>query len=133
MEQRGETASLQLPLPRLLTPDVDRLLVAIEQGDLDETDDALPAVLARVDTPVARATLARALLTLRERDRIDPDVTAVALIELSNPNLDDWSSSAVLQAAGEALGSVLSPGHCQWRDCAWLTLAKTSTLCLSCS
>jgi len=43
--------SLQLPLPRLLTPDVDRLLVAIEEGDLDEIDAALPAVLARVDTP----------------------------------------------------------------------------------
>ncbi|MGH9043226.1 MAG: hypothetical protein ACRDZ3_23705, partial [Acidimicrobiia bacterium] len=58
---------LQLPLPRLLTPDVDRLLVAIENGDLDEIDDALPAVLARVDTPVARAELARALLVLRDR------------------------------------------------------------------
>jgi len=43
--------SLQLPLPRLLTPDLDRLLVAIEEDDLDGIDDALPAVLARVDTP----------------------------------------------------------------------------------
>ena len=33
--------TLQLPLPRLLTPDVNRLLDAIEEGDLDDIDDAI--------------------------------------------------------------------------------------------
>lgn len=102
-------ASLQLPLPRLVTPDVDRLLVAIERGDLDGIDGALPAVLARVDTPVARAKLARALLALRDRGRIDPEVTAVALIELSAPKLQRLVSSAVVQAAGVDLGEVATP------------------------
>ncbi|MCA1672520.1 MAG: SEC-C domain-containing protein [Actinobacteria bacterium] len=101
--------SLQLPLPRLLTPDVDRLLVAIEEDDLDEIDAALPPVLARVDTPVARADLARAVVRLRERGRIDPKVAAVALIELSAPKLQRLTSSAVVQAAGVALGDVATP------------------------
>ena len=60
-------ASLQLPLPRLLTPDVDRPLV-IEEDELDEIDDALPVVLE-----------------LRDRQRIDPRVAAGALIELAAP------------------------------------------------
>ncbi|MDQ3640370.1 MAG: SEC-C domain-containing protein [Actinomycetota bacterium] len=101
--------SLQLPLPRLLTPDVDRLQVAIEDGDLDAIDDALPAVLARLDTPVARAQLARAILALRDRGRIDPKVAAVALIELSAPKLQRLISSAVVQAAGVVLGEVATP------------------------
>lgn len=101
--------SLQLPLPRLLTPDVDRLLAAIEDGDVDEIDAALPAVLTHVDTPVARAGLARAVLVLRDRGCIDPKVAAVALIELSTPKLRMLVSSAVVQAAGVALGDVATP------------------------
>ncbi len=102
--------SLQLPLPRLLTPDVDRLLLAIEEEDLDDIEDALPAVLARLDTPVARAKLARAVLALRDRNRIDPKVAAVALIELSAPKLQRLVSSAVVQAAGVFVGDVATPG-----------------------
>ncbi|MGI8983504.1 MAG: hypothetical protein ACR2HM_03060 [Acidimicrobiales bacterium] len=101
--------SLQLPLPRLLTPDVDRLLEAIDDDDLDGLDDALPAVLARVDTPVVRAAMARALIELRDRGRIDPKVTAAALIELSEPKLQRLVSSAVAEAAGVLLGDVATP------------------------
>jgi hypothetical protein len=101
--------SLQLRLPRLVTPEVERLLVAIEDDDVDGIDDALPAVLARVDTPLARADLARALLGLRDRGRIEPKVVAVALIELSSPKLQRLVSSAVIQAAGVALGDVATP------------------------
>jgi len=63
--------SLHLPLPRLLTPDVDRLLVAIEEGD--------------------------------------PGVAAVALFELAAPKLQSLVSSAVVHAAGVALGDVATP------------------------
>jgi len=102
-------SSLQLPLPRLLTPDVDRLLVAIEEGDLDGIEDALPAVLGRVDTPVARARLAQAVLALRDQDRIGPRVAAYALIELSVPKLQRLVSSAVAEAAGVMVGEVTTP------------------------
>ena len=101
--------SLQIPLPRLLTPDVHRLLSAVEEDDLDEIDDALPAVLARVDTPVARAELARAVLRLRDGGRIDPKVAAVALIELSAPKLRGLVGSAVVHAARVDVGEVATP------------------------
>ncbi len=101
--------SLQLPLPRLLTPDVEELLVAVESGDVDETNDALPAVLARLDTPVARAELARAVLELRDRGRIDPKVAALALIDLAAPKSQTLVSSALVYAAGVAIGEVATP------------------------
>ena len=101
--------SLQLRLPRLITPVVERLLIAIEDDDVDVIDDALRAVLARIDTPVARADLARALLGLRDRGRIEPMVVAVALIELSSPKRQRLLSSAVVQAASVALGNVATP------------------------
>lgn len=102
--------ALQLRLLRLLTPDVNRLLAAIEDGDLDDIDDALPAVLGRVDTPVSRAELARGVLALRDQGRIDPKVAAVALIELSTPKLQRLVSSAVIEAAGVVVGQVATPG-----------------------
>ena len=102
--------SLQLPLPRLLTPEVDRLLVAIEEADLDGIDDALPAVLVRLDTPVARAELARSVLALRDQGRIDPKVAAVALIELSTPEFQKLVSSAVVEAAAVVVGEAATPG-----------------------
>jgi hypothetical protein len=101
--------SLHLPLPRLLTPDVDRLLAAIEGDDLDDIDDALPDVLVRVDTPVARAEVARAVLALRDCGRIDPRVAATALIELSAPKLQHLVRPAVIEAAGVTVGVVATP------------------------
>ena len=102
--------SLQVPLPRLLTPDVDRLLVAIEEGDLDDIDDALPVVLARVDTPVARAELARGRYSPCATGAGSiPKVAALALIELSAPKLQRLVSSAVVQAAGVVVGEVATP------------------------
>jgi hypothetical protein len=103
-------AALQLPLPRLLTPDVNRLLQAIEDDDLDAFDDALPAVLARLDTPVSRAELARTVLALRDRGRVDPKVAALALIELASPKLQRLVTSAVAQAAAVIVGGVATPG-----------------------
>ena len=101
--------SLQLPLPRLVTPDVERLLSAIEEDDVDEMDAALPAVLAHVDTPVARADLARAVLAMRDRGRVDPKVAAMALVELTVPKLQRLMSSAVLEAAAVVTGDVTTP------------------------
>lgn len=101
--------ALQLPLPRLLTPDVERLLTAIEDHDLEGIDDALPAVLARVDTPLARAELARAVLAFRDRGRIGPRVAAMALIELSDPELRRLVGSAVLESACVMIGEVATP------------------------
>jgi hypothetical protein len=85
--------SLLVPLPELLTPDVERLCSAISDDDPDEVEAALPPVLARYDTPVVRAKLARQVIALRERGDIPAPLAAVVLIDLA------FDSTAFLQAS----------------------------------
>jgi hypothetical protein len=100
---------LQL-LPTLVTPDVEALLDAIEDDDHDWIDAALPAVVASVDTPAARAALARAVLALRDEGRISQPVAAVALLDLSRRGRSALVESAVIHAAGVAAGDIRTPG-----------------------
>jgi len=58
----GRDMSLQLPLPRLLSPDLERLGAALAEGSAEDAADALPAAMDRVDSPVLRLSLARAVL-----------------------------------------------------------------------
>lgn len=75
---------LQLPLPRLLSPALERLRSAIADGDADEFEESLPAALAEVDNPLARAQLARSVIALRDEGRIPLDVAAAALLDLDS-------------------------------------------------
>ena len=70
---------------------------------------ALVACDALWGTGLSRDELARAVLALRDRGRIDPRVAAAALIELAAPKLQRLVSSAVVQAAGVVLGEVATP------------------------
>ncbi len=76
--------SLQLPLPRILSPELERLRSAIAYQDDDEIDAALPAALARVDSPMVRADLARAVVALRDAGRVAEEVAAAALLDLDS-------------------------------------------------
>jgi hypothetical protein len=76
--------SCQLRLPRLLSPELERLRMALVDDDPDEVEEALPAALARVDTPMVRADLARAVIALREAGRIEGTVAAAALLDLDS-------------------------------------------------
>ena len=75
---------LQLPLPRLLSPALERLRSAIADEDADEFEGSLPAALAEVDDPFARARLARSVIAVREEGRIPRDVAALALLDLDS-------------------------------------------------
>src|SRR4029450_7866291 len=79
--------SLLWPLPRLLTPELVGLGSAL--ADQDEDTDAvgglLLSVLARLDTPPARAGLARAVLALRGSERLGAELAAAAVMELAGP------------------------------------------------
>ncbi|MGH9178080.1 MAG: SEC-C metal-binding domain-containing protein [Acidimicrobiales bacterium] len=101
--------SLQLRLPRLMTPQLERLMDAIDDDDVDEMDAALPAVLDRLDTPVARAHLARAVIRLRDDGEIDAKVAACTLVDLSAPSLRAFISAAVLCATAVATGQLRTP------------------------
>ena len=72
----------QLRLPRLLWPELERLRMAVIDDDPGGIELALPAALARVDSPLVRAELARAVLALREAGRVEEAVAAAALVDL---------------------------------------------------
>lgn len=109
-ELPGLHSSLQVPLPRLVTPAVEALLQAVEDDDVDALEQALPAVLATVDTPLERARLARAVVELRDAGRVPVPVAATALVDLGSPQLDTLVTAGLVRAAMVALGAARTPG-----------------------
>jgi hypothetical protein len=99
--------SLLWPLPRLLTPELARLGAAL--ADQDEDTEAvwglLAGVLARLDTPRARAGLARAVLALRGSGRLDQELAAAAVIDLASPSTTLVQAS-LLQAVAVDAGAM---------------------------
>jgi hypothetical protein len=75
--------SLVVPLPELLTPEIERLSVAVSDDDPDEAEAALPPVLERYDNPLTRAKLAKGVIALRERGAISPELAAIVVLDLA--------------------------------------------------
>jgi hypothetical protein len=97
-----------VPLPRLWGPAWERLRWAIQRDDFDGIDAALPSVLVEVDTPTLRLRLAEAALELAERGRIDAELAAVAVIELSSESTALVASS-VVEAVAVSVGVARTP------------------------
>lgn len=76
--------SLQVELPKLLSPAVGRLCAAIAEDDEIAGDAVIDDVLDELDTPVARERLARAVIALRDRGRLGERLAAVAVIDLAS-------------------------------------------------
>lgn len=76
--------SCQLRLPRLLSPELERLRSAIADDDEDDIEEALPDALAEVDDVFVRAELAKAVIALREAGRVGDAVAAAALLDLDS-------------------------------------------------
>jgi len=89
--------SLLWPLPRLFTPELEHLRGAIDDDDPDEMADALPAVLAALDTQAGRLRLAHAVSRLAEADRLDADLAAAAVIDLASPS-DELVRASIVEA-----------------------------------
>ncbi len=102
-------SSLQVAVPRLVTLEVNALLDAIDD-DVDALEAAVPPVVAMVDTPVERARLARAVITLRDGGRIPAPVAATALLDLASPELNTLITSGLVQSAAVLLGAARTPG-----------------------
>lgn len=108
-ELPGQFLSLHLDLPKLITPDLERLMEAIAEDDPEEFDEALPSVLARVDTPQNRAGLARTILQLVESGEVDPDLGAAAIIDLAKSKTSALVGSSIIQAVNVAIGMASTP------------------------
>lgn len=76
--------SLQVELPKLLSPAVGQLCEAIAEDDEIAGDAVIEEVLEELDTPVARERLARAVIALRDRGRLGRRLAAVALVDLAS-------------------------------------------------
>ncbi|CAN5188055.1 hypothetical protein BH18ACT4_BH18ACT4_06890 [soil metagenome] len=98
--------ALQVELPALMTPELARARVALD--DPDDFDAALVPVVACLDTPVRRAGLARSVLDLAASGRVDPNVAAVAVIDLTTADSALFVSS-VAEAVGVAAGAARTP------------------------
>ena len=97
---------LQVELPRLVTPELLRAQAAVDHED--DFDAALGPLIARLDTPVRRAGLARAVVDLTAAGRVAADVAAVAVIDLTMPESALFASS-VAEAVAVAAGAARTP------------------------
>jgi hypothetical protein len=100
--------SLQVPLPAILTPDVDRAVRALRDDDGDEFDRALEKVVPMIDIVDRRIDLARAVVALRDEGRISPKLAAVAVFELDRPDSVLFMSS-VAESIGVLAGEERTP------------------------
>jgi hypothetical protein len=76
--------SLQVELPKLLSPALGRLCEAIAEDDELAGDAVLDEALDELDTPLERARLARAVIAARDAGRCGRLLGAVALIDLAS-------------------------------------------------
>lgn len=99
--------SLQVELPKLFSPALDRLCDAVADDDPDP--ELLDAAAQTVDEPAERARLARAAITQRERGAVDVSLAAAALVDLA---IDSRRvlRAALLEAVAVRVGIVRTPG-----------------------
>jgi len=103
-----QDVSMQLRLPGLLSPALERLGAAVADDDPDEVAAAVPAVLAEVDTPIVRAGLVRAVLALRDAGRVSDAVAAAVLVEQASRSTELLKAS-LLAAVAVSVGAATTP------------------------
>jgi hypothetical protein len=101
--------SLQVELPKLLSPALGRLCAAIAEDDERAGDAVIEEVLDELDTPLERARLARAVIAVRDAGRCGRLLAAVALIDLASGSRQLVCAS-VIQAVAVRAGVARTPG-----------------------
>ena len=101
--------SLVLALPTLISPELDELMQAAIDDDLDRAEDVMPAVLDAVDTPQQRASLARAVIDLRDRGRLPARQAAAAIIDLDSRS-QTLIRASLINAVFIKTGRIHTPG-----------------------
>ena len=100
--------SLQVELPKLLSPALGRLCEAIAEDDELAGDAVFDEVLDELDTPLQRARLARAVITMRDEGRCGRLLAAVALIDLASGSRQLLCAS-VIQSVAVCAGVARTP------------------------
>jgi hypothetical protein len=100
--------SVQVELPKLLSPALGRLCEAIAEDDELAGAAVLDEVLDELDTPLERARLARAVIALRDAGRCGRRLAAVAPIDLASGSRPLLCAS-VIQAVAVRAGVARTP------------------------
>jgi hypothetical protein len=100
--------SLHVALPKLLSPTLDRFLDAFSDDDPDAAEEPFAELLEALDTPLERARLARAVIALRARGKLDSKLAATALIDLASGSRGLLGASLV-QAVAVRAGAARTP------------------------
>src|SRR4030095_14231981 len=108
-----QDVSMQLRLPGLLSPALERLRAAVADDDPEEVAAAVPAVLPEVDTPIVRAGLVRAVLALRDAGRVSDEVAAAVAVEQASRSTELLKAS-LLAAVAVGVGGAPPPGGRLW-------------------
>jgi hypothetical protein len=101
--------SLHAPLPGIITPDLDRAILALHEDDGDEFDRILDRVVPTVDTAPRRVELAHAVIALRDQGLIRPILAAIAVVDLDQDESILFTSS-VAQSISVLAGDQSTPG-----------------------
>ena len=100
--------SLQVELPKLLSPALGRWCEAIAEDDELVGEAVLDDVLDELDTPLERARLARAVIATRDAGRCGRLLAAVALIDLASGSRQLLCAS-VIEAVAVRAGVARTP------------------------
>jgi SEC-C motif len=100
--------SLQVPLPGVITPEIDQAIRALRDEDGERFDRVLATVVPTVDTVDHRITLARAIIALRDQGRISVQLAAMAVFELDREQ-SILFTSAVAESIGVLAGEQRTP------------------------
>ncbi len=100
--------SVQVPLPRLLSPELEALRSAIDHDDREGLDANLPPALAQLDGPILRSQLTEAVLTMRDTGRVAAEVAAVAVVDLSRQD-SALVKASLAQALAVSVGAARTP------------------------
>jgi hypothetical protein len=103
-----QEVSMQLPLPRLLSSALERLRVAVAEDEPEQVAAVLPAALAEVDTPIARAGLVRAVQALRDAGLVSDEVAAAVAVEQASRSTTLLRAS-LLAAVAVSVGAATTP------------------------
>lgn len=100
--------SLQVELPKLVSPELARLCDAVADEDKEAAEDSLGDVLQTMDTPPERARLGRAVIALRAAGSLDGRLAAAALIDLASGSRQLLCAS-LLEAVAVRVGATRTP------------------------
>lgn len=98
--------SLQVELPKLLSPVLDRLCDAVADDDPDP--ELLDAATMAIDTPTERARLARAVIAQAQAGAIGERIANAALLDLGSDSRH-LLNAALVEAVAVRIGVARTP------------------------